>query len=329
MAAPAQRPNFLLIWIGVLVLVMGAGLRALVPDPAPRHGSEASGAAPMPPVQPVILEQPVPVDPDALAVPAAAPHTDQSLLVDGDATLPDFVRPAPGEAAASGPAAQLAGSAAAEHAPAEAALPQEPSRLERLQPVPLAQGSRPRPAHRDSIEADVRSRAEEALARAPVFTVSYPGSTFHGTEAADDTVSPQDEPVVTQALVVQLAPDTFRLLLVVEEPAPAPEIGRTIARDAVEESDEQAQEADSGSGAEDDPEATRRQQLVAGLRSWLESREGRGELTPARLAWLRNQLQSAEDERDPRLNRLLIADLDRRELARFLAQLAERAHRRG
>lgn len=313
MAAPTQRPNFLLIWIGVLILVFGVGLRALVPEPVTRQVSELH-PVPAPAAIPTDAAGQNPLDPNLPEVPAPAPVQDQSQLVEGEATLPDFMRPAPGESADAARSAVLAGAAEPGRADPEV-LPAEPSRLERLEPAPLGQGDRPRPSRRESLVAEASRGSERQSERAPVLRISYPGSTFRLPETPLAPEQEELEPVVTEALVVQIAPETFRVLLVVEDPAPTPSsVARAERIRSEAAAEEPAAETESQPGSAD------REERMAALRAWLESRAGRGELTPERLEWLREQMRRSGMDRDPRLRKLLIADLDRRELARLLKQ---------
>lgn len=313
MAAPTQRPNFLLIWIGVLILVFGAGLRALVPEPVTRHVSELQ-PIPAPGPAPTETEGQNPLDPNLPEVPAPAPAQDQSQLVEGESSLPDFMRSAPGgESADAARSAILAG--AAEPGRDPEVLPAEPSRLERLEPAPLGQGERPRPSRRESLVADASRGSDRLSERAPVLRISYPGSTFRLPETPLAPEQEELEPVVTEALVVQIAPETFRVLLVVEDPAPTPS---SVAR--AERSRSEAAAEEPATETESQPASADREERMAALRAWLESRAGRGELTAERLEWLREQMRRSGMDRDPRLRKLLIADLDRRELARLLKQ---------
>lgn len=316
MAAPTQRPNFLLIWIGVLILVFGVGLRALVPEPVTRQVSELQPIPALAPV-PTETEGQNPLDPNLPEVPAPAPVQDQSQLVEGEASLPDFMRSAPGEPADAAHAAILADAAEPGRADPEL-VPAEPSRLERLEPAPLGQGDRPRPSRRESLVADASRGSDRQSERAPVLRISYPGSTLRLPETPLAPEQEELEPVVTEVLVVQIAPETFRVLLVVEDPAPAPSSVARVAR--AERSRGEAAAEEPATETESQPASADREDRMAALRAWLESRAGRGELTPERLEWLREQMQRSGMDRDPRLRKLLIADLDRRELARLLKQ---------
>ena len=68
--------------------------------------------------------------------------------------------------------------------------------------------------------------------------------------------------------------------------------------------------------------------FLANLRAWIQSEEGRAELSPELLQRIRAELARSWSSHDPDSRRVLILDLDRRELARLLAQMAARAQSR-
>lgn len=318
MAVQTERPNYLLIWIGVLILIFTVALRGLVPTSLTVAGPEAGGA-----VVPVI-ETPEPIlpavlDPALLVVPPALIE-DTNVLVEGSHTEPGFMRvdrEELGPQQTGGAWTAVASTASPVHH-----LPAEPSRLERLEPASFERGIAPRPSRSEPARTSDRpSRTADASVGTRAVLVS-----FHGTGPAEPELQGEPEPV-EQALILEIAPDTFRAIVVVEDVAvkgftvPAEE--PTAAEAAPEE--EEAPAPDRGS---------QKLAFLAELRQWLESHDGRAELGPESLRRLQQALEreglfADSGLRDRRgVRRLLVLDLDRAELDRLLVRLAERVQSR-
>ena len=317
MQAPTQRPNFLLLWIGVLILVMTVGLRALVPASSLRRGHEVSGAIQPPPAVPVPLpSRPGLTDPALLEDPIVEPVAAEEALAEGQPPLPGLQKVGTGESTTT--AAESAGVAESGR--------EEPRSLERLEPSPLVQGVRPHPARAEVTPADRSSSHHDRVEEARVILVSFHGRSTPETASMATPQAPERPQLEEQALVVQLAPDKFRAVLVVEtqpEPVAVEPLPTPVADSEVDPPADENPPPD-----ETAKEAARARAILAGLREWLQSREGRAELSPEVLRFLSTTLRREWASQDHESRRLLILDLDRRELTRLLAQLAERAQNR-
>jgi hypothetical protein len=325
MAAPAHRPNFLLIWIGILILTMVSALRIVIPKAPTRadgFGSDLQPTHLAPSAQPIPVSNTLPLgglNDSLIPVPAG-----DSLLAEMDPLNPILL---PGGEAASVPGvgsahgfAQLGGRSSK-----DGACEANPGQKDGMREVHPQIGPMPDPLQtvRPDLLVSAFERADAApeILPAPTFVMGFSG--FSGTNAAQSAARSEAGQLPDQILIIRLSPEEYRAFLLFAEQGP----GATNVPEAVAQSDLSGDEAEaseledpaSGSGAAGNGGSARSWARFAA--GWAESHRPPRPPSPEEMRRVAQVLHHVATEESAPRQQISVLDLNPREAARLVTDL--------
>ncbi len=203
MQAPATRPHFLLLWIGVLLLCMTAALKLLVPDPA-SHDGRPEAHPPLAPPMVVPVARDLPLLLDASGQPLVPPGAEGGVA-DSSLEHPSLL-PGQDDAGRFTPAARELAGVELPGTEQGGAAPKAPTEVDRIVPArgdPRSSGDHP--SLRRFAEPD-GDWGGSSHAIPPPFAVSFQGGSLllAGAPIASGAGAASAEDMV---LVVPLSPE--------------------------------------------------------------------------------------------------------------------------
>ncbi len=328
MVAPAHRPNFLLLWIGILILTMISALRMAFPNASSRKDHSANQSPPAhlaPPAQPVPVSNTLPLggQNDSL-IPL---HSGESLLAEADPLHPNLL---PGDGASSvtgvGETHGLATPAGGcSKGSARNAKPEMKDGMREAHPQ-----IGPLPDPMQTVRPDLLARESEHRASAPeifpapTFVMGFSGlSGANGTQPARSDVPPLPEKI----LVIRLSPEEYRAFLVFSEQglgaADEPEAAPQSDPSGDENEGREEEDPASGSGSVGNTGSTGSWARFAA--GWAESHRPPRPPSPDEMRRLAEMLRRTAAEQPAARRQIAVLDLGPREAARLIDDLLRMA----
>lgn len=312
MAAPVRRPQFLLPWIAICTVVLGAGLQTFAPERS-RRGTAGAAANRVPDAQTVPLPARLePLAPSFLVRDPEAEAREMGREAEADPNRPHLLHPS--EAPTPGVGAGVESALAGREGPG--AKTNEERRAARTVPAPAAGGVE-RPALRPSAAAEgAASLANLLPAPGAILRWRWSGDLITGPNDGADA-SPAAAP---ELVILRVSDDAFRAFLVLDEatpPDPKPDDPADPA------SGEPRTQSGEETAAPDDPAATAGQATRERWARWFAAQAPRRApaAAPQSREELRTLLERTLGEHKVRYLVAASRDLDAREAAELLGRV--------